>query len=96
MNLKNKIGNHQIFTYDCVKYNFLDFFYKLYNTEDLQNLHLKSIDYNNKKDLLDLGVLNDNQSDLHDIFYNKIKNDDEFKKLYCKFIQHIYTEFFPN
>lgn len=96
MNLKNKIGNHQIFTYDHEKYNFLDFFYKLYNTEDLQNLHLKSIDYNNKKDLLDLGVLNDNQSDLHDIFYNKIKNDDKFKKLYCKFIQHIYTEFYPN
>ena len=96
MKFKNKIGNHQIFTYNQEKYNFLDFFYKLYNTEDLQNLHLKSTDYHKKKDLLDLGVLNDNQTDLHDIFYHKIKNDDEFKKLYCQFIQHIYTEFFPN
>lgn len=41
-------------------------------------------------------MLNDCQTDLHDIFYNKIKKDNEFKTLYCKFIQHIYQEFFPN
>ena len=42
MKFKNKIGDHQIFTYDNQKYNFFDFFYKLYNTQDLQNLHLQS------------------------------------------------------
>ena len=38
------------------------------------------------KDRLDLGILNDSQTDLHNIFYDKIKNDNEFKILYCNFL----------
>ena len=34
MNLKNKIGNHQIFTYNQEEYNFSDFFYKLYKKKE--------------------------------------------------------------
>ncbi len=96
MILKNKIGDHQIFSYNNEKYNFLDFFHNLFKNKDLEKLHLNSNDYNSKKDLLDIGILNDVQTDLHDIFYNKIKSDYEFKELYCKFIKHIYAEFFPN
>ena len=40
--------------------------------------------------------LNEIDTDLHKIFYNKIKNDNEFKKIYCSFIKEIYKNFFPN
>ena len=96
MDLKKTIGDHQIFTYNYEKYDFLGFFHNIYKTRDLENLHLQSNDFNNKKDRLELGVLNDNQTDLHDIFYDKIKSDNDFKELYCKFIQHIYQEFYPD
>ena len=96
MNLKKKIGNHKIFTYDHELFNFIDFFKKIYKNQDLQNIHLQSNDYNQYKDRLDLGILNDSQTDLHNIFYDKIKNDNEFKILYCNFIQYIYQNFYPN
>lgn len=96
MKLKNNIGNHNIFTYDNKLFNFVDFFKKIYNENDLQKLHLESNDYKKYQDSLNLEILSDNQTDLHDIFYNKIKNDDEFKILYCKFIKYIYHNFFPN
>ena len=73
MNLKQKIGNHKIFTYDKELFNFIDFFKKIFKNQDLQNLHLHSNDYNQYKDRLDLGILNDSQTDLHNIFYDKIK-----------------------
>ena len=42
-----------------------------------------------------MGHLNDRDTDLHKIFYNDIKNNIKFKKLYCIFIKEIYNEFFP-
>ena len=96
MKFKNNIGNHNIFSYDNQLFNFIDFFKKIYKENDLQNLHLNSNDYKKYENLLNLGVLNDSQTDLHDIFYNKIKDDNEFKILYCNFVKHIYQNFFPN
>ena len=89
-------GDHKIFTYDMNKYPFINYFKKLYNEENLENLHLKSQDYNYLKDKLSLGGLNEIDTDLHKMFYNDIKNYETFKKLYCNFIKDIYKEFFPN
>lgn len=96
MELKNIIGNHKIYKYDSDKYNFIKFIKNLFACDDLHELHHLSSDYNKFKDRLQLGVLNDTQTDLHDIFYNKLKKDDEFKEIYCNFIKHIHSNFFPD
>ena len=95
-NQNREWGDHKIFKYDTDKHPFINYFKKLYNEEDLENLHLKSLDYNYLKDKLDLGGLNEIDTDLHKTFYNDIKNNETFKKLYCNFIKDIYKEFFPN
>ncbi len=59
-------------------------------------LHLKSTDYNYLKDKLELGGLNEIDTDLHIKFYDDIKTNNTFKSLYCKFIKDIYKHFFPN
>jgi len=96
MKFKNNIGEHNIFVYDNKLFNFIDFFKKIYKDNDLEKLHLQSNDYKKYEDLLNLEMLDDSQTDLHNIFYDKIKNDTEFKILYCRFIKYIYESFFPN
>ena len=95
MNFVKNIGNHNIYEYDIKKHPFIDFFSNLYSTTNFDNLHLNSKDYKKYENLLDIGFLNDCQTDLHDLFYQKIKNDNEFKILYCDFIKEIYKSFFP-
>ena len=48
---------------------------ELFNEQNLDQLHFKSTDYNEFKDVLELGYLNDKDTDLHTIFYNDIKNN---------------------
>ena len=91
----NSWGNHQTYNYDINKHPFIKFFKELFDTENLDELHLKSKDYNDVKNFLDLGHLNDRDTDLHKIFYNEIKTNNTFKKLYCSFIKDIYSYFFP-
>jgi len=91
----NSWGNHETYNYVTSKHPFIKFFKDLFNTENLEELHLKSKDYNEVKDYLDLGHLNDRDTDLHKIFYNEIKTNNTFKKLYCLFIKDIYSHFFP-
>lgn len=91
----NSWGNHETYNYVTSKHPFIKFFKDLFNTENLEELHLKSKDYNEVKDYLDLGHLNDRDTDLHKIFYNEIKTNNAFKKLYCLFIKDIYSHFFP-
>lgn len=91
----NSWGNHETYNYVISKHPFIKFFKDLFNTENLEELHLKSKDYNEVKDYLDLGHLNDRDTDLHKIFYNEIKTNNAFKKLYCLFIKDIYSHFFP-
>jgi len=95
---KQKIswGDHTIYQYDINKHPFIKFFKQLFNEENLDNLHLKSEDYKQVKDYLNLGHLNDRDTDLHKVFYNHIKTDDMFKKLYCNFIKDIHLHFFPD
>ena len=95
-NHKNTRGDHQIFKYDINKHKFIQYFKKLYNEENLDMLHLKSKYYIYYKDKLELGGLNEIDTDLHIKFYNDIKTNDRFKKLYCSFIKDIYKKFFPN
>ena len=68
----NSWGNHETYNYVISKHPFIKFFKDLFNTENLEELHLKSKDYNEVKDYLDLGHLNDRDTDLHKIFYNDI------------------------
>ena len=93
-NLKETWGNHKIFNYDIKKHPFINYLKELFNENELDNLHLKSQDFNEVKDVLNLGYLNDKDTDLHKIFYNDIKSNDVFKKLYCNFIKDIYKYFF--
>jgi perosamine synthetase len=93
-NLKSQWGNHKIFSFDTKKHNFLEYFQNIFVENKLELLHLKSTDYNNIKDVIQMGNLNDRDTDLHKIFYNNIKKNDNFKKLYCNFIRDIYKCFF--
>ena len=93
--VKEEINNHTIYTYDKEKYNFTNFFQELYDQDDLENLHLKSEDYIEYSDRLSLGVLSDFETDLHKKFYQKIKQDNTFKREYCKLIKDIFDNFFP-
>ena len=92
---KSSFGNHEIYKYDVNKHPFIDYFKSLFNEDELYNLHFRSNDYNEVKDVLYLGYLNDKDTDLHRIFYNDIKSNDLFKKLYCNFVKDIYKDFFP-
>ena len=93
--LKEKWGDHKIYKYNTNKHPFIKYFNNLYNEEKLDELHLKSINYNYLKDKLDLGGLNEIDTDLHKIFYNEIKAKSEFKRLYCLFVKDIFKYFFP-
>jgi perosamine synthetase len=92
---KSRWGDHEIYKYDMEKHPFVTFFNKLFNEKNLQNLHLQSNDFNELKDCLELGHLNDRDTDLHQIFYKEIKTNDTFKKLYCLFIKDLHSHFFP-
>ena len=93
--LKEKIGDHGIYNFNENNYGFLDFFKDLYKEDNLEDLHLKSEEYNKYKDRLCLGILNDTDSDLHKKFYEAIKLDNKFKEKYCTLIKDIYKQFFP-
>jgi len=94
-NLKSTFGNHKIYNYDINKHPFIDYFKKLFNEDKLETVHLRSSDYTNEKDRLQLGNLNERDTDLHRLFYNDIKSNELFKKLYCNFVKDVYTYFFP-
>uniref|UniRef100_A0A6C0EPT8 Uncharacterized protein n=1 Tax=viral metagenome TaxID=1070528 RepID=A0A6C0EPT8_9ZZZZ len=88
--LKSTFGNHTTFKFNESNHKFAEYFRSLYGYENLQQLHLKS------NENLDNNNLADVETDLHKIFYKDIKNNDTFKKLYCKLIQDIYRNLFPD
>lgn len=87
--LKSSFGQHHTFSYNTKKHQFIEYFKKMYDTDTLNRLHLRSSEYNKDK-------LCDIETDLHKQFYKSIKADDEFKTLYCSFIKDIHREFFAN
>ena len=100
-NLISNWGEHSIYTYDTKEHEFIKYFKNLYNEEDLEQLYLKSKDYKLLQDNLNSGsqqnsIVDEINADLHVKFYNDIKKNNSFKKLYCKFIKDIYKKFFPD
>ena len=71
-------GDHKIYSYDIQAHPFIQYFKDLYNEENLDMLHLKSTDYNYLKDKLELGGLNEIDTDLHIKFYDDIKTNNTF------------------
>lgn len=96
--IKSIRGDHSVFEYNKLKYNFKEFIEQLYESDELSNLHQKSIDYNiaSNNSLDNSFNLNDVETDLHKKFYNEIKTNDTFKTLYCSLIKDIYSYFFSN
>jgi len=94
--IKSEWGNHKIYNFDINKHPFIEYFINLFDEKNLEKLHLKSNDYLQVKDVLNLGYLNDKDTDLHNIFYNDIKSNTLFKKLYCNFIKDIFSYFYPD
>lgn len=85
----SSIGQHNIYKIDKSKHRFLEYFQSLYKFENLQQLHLISENVTNTENLSDV------ETDLHKIFYNDIKTNEHFKKLYCELIKDIYENLFP-
>jgi len=83
---KDSFGHHTIYEYDKKSHSFLEYFQDLFQTNDLENLHLLTNDIH----------LSDKDTDLHKKFYNDIKTNNTFKKLYCNLIKDIYSNFFPD
>lgn len=82
-----KFGQHYIYNYPKESHLFLEYFQNLYKTKELDKLHLLSSEEN---------IVGEKDTDLHKKFYNDIKTNDTFKKLYCNLIKDIYNNFFPD
>ena len=90
--IKNIIGDHSIYKIDISKHKFIEYFKSLYDYENLQQIHLKSnFALNNNND-----NLGDIESDIQKIFYQDIKNNNIFIKLYCDLIKDIFENLFTN
>jgi perosamine synthetase len=92
---KRSWGDHTVYGYDQTTHPFVQYFTDLFEEKHLDMLHLQSDDYNRMVNRLDLGVLNDRETDLHKKFYTDIKNKDTFKRIYCSFIRQVHKQFFP-
>lgn len=88
IHLRN-IGDHNIYNFDKNKHKFLEYFQELYNCDNLEKLGLNN-DELNRQDLCDI------ETSFHKKFYNDIKTNQKFKKIYCDMIKDIYNNFFPN
>lgn len=87
--LQSKFGQHTILSYDTNRHKFIEYFKKLYNTENLNKLHEISDEYSKEN-------ISDIETELHKKFYTDIKANNEFKYLYCNLIKDIYNELYPN
>ena len=92
--LNKTIGDHKIYSYDTKKINIIEYLETLYDCNKLNELHFMSKDYNKFRN--SSNMLNDRETDLHNIFYNSIKENNEFKYLYCNLIKEIYDFFFKD
>jgi perosamine synthetase len=88
-------GDHTIYSYNTDDHPFQQYFVNLYKTDQLDEIHEKSKEYS-KFQKGELGPLENIETDLHKIFYKDIKENNQFKTLYCDFIKKIYKQFFPD
>lgn len=84
-----QFGQHSILSYDTSRHPFRAHFESLYATQDLENLHKSSTEYNSTD-------LRDVETELHKKFYKDIRENPRFKELYCGFIKDIFAQFFPD
>jgi len=80
-------GKHSVVTYDASMFDFRGYFENLYSTSDLEHLDSTSHSGTNLQDI---------ETDLHKRFYHDIKTRPDFKELYCNFVKHIYSQFYPD
>ena len=81
--LKRQFGQHKVLTLDTHKHQFREFFENLYETKDLEHLHLASDEF--KRD-----NLCDVETSLHKKFYTEIKSNENFKKIYCLLVKDLF------
>ena len=84
---KRTFGQHQVLTFDKTKFRFIEYLHKVYDTHDLSRMHIGYEEFFN---------VNDIETPLHKKFYQSIKEDDEFKNIYCDLIRAIHLQFFPD
>ena len=89
-------GDHKVLSYDTDTFPFVNYFHELFGTQDLGKLHLSSELYQAMQDKLELGGLNEIDTDLHTKVYTAMKQDAAFTALYRSFVRKIYDEFFPD
>ena len=94
--LEREWGDHKVYSYDVQRHPFVQYFKDLYDEDTLENLHLKSRDYQEMKDLVSMGSLNDVDADLHRAFYSDIRSSDTFKMLYTSFVKDVFASLFPD
>lgn len=93
--LKREFGHHKIYAYDTSKYDFRKFLTDLYNTDDLEHLHLQSVDYQKFLDK-QYERLEDVETDIHKKFYKTIKAEETYKGLYVSLVKDLYSFLFTN
>lgn len=84
---RRTFGQHKVLEFDKNRFKFLEYLQKVYNTDDLSKLHIGYEEFCN---------VNDIETPLHKKFYKAIKEDDEFKAIYCDMIHEIHTQLFPD
>lgn len=84
---KRSFGRHAVYGFDTAAHPFREFFYDLYGTQELNKLHMGLEEVNAPE-------IHDHETSLHKAFYREIKSNDRFKRLYCRLIQDIYSQFF--
>lgn len=89
MKVVDEFGDHRILDIDIAKHKFKEFFNKLYCTDDMSSVHLGS-DYYKTEGIGDV------ETQLHKKFYEEIKSNDTFKRLYCTLIKEIHVCLFPS
>lgn len=82
-----RFGEHVVVKYDTKQFNFREYFEKLYETKELEILQSKTHSGTGLQDI---------ETDLHKKFYNDIKTNPDFKRIYCSFIKYIYEQYYPN
>jgi len=92
---KLNIGNHNLYSYNISKYNFKDFLLKLYGLNNFDNIESICKEFNESINNPNYNF-NDTDTNLHKKFYNKLKSDNEFKKMYCELIKDIYDFFYKD
>jgi perosamine synthetase len=92
---KRSFGDHTVLQYDTESYKFKEYLQQLFNTTDLENLHLQSQEYQSYLNG-SLKSLENVETDIQKKFYKDIKTNLTFKTIYCKLVRDIYRQFFPN